>query len=185
MAKGLRSKAENKFLKKLVQDCITYRLHENEALEYIEKEFGEPLSKSAYYDRRAKLQSPSANKAWINWFSRIGFVQLHQKQIDDMIMILQDSFQTLHKLTHQNILGKKARGDEYLILKLKEDIRESEHLLAEFGMGMPIIAAVKKRIEDAYAYNQSRSGIENNKSDHSHGRGFNPVDSYKDWYSQG
>ena len=38
MGKGLRSQAENKLLNKLVSDCITFRLHETEALEYIEKE---------------------------------------------------------------------------------------------------------------------------------------------------
>ena len=107
MARGLRSKGDNKLLSKLVSDCITYRLHENEALEYIEKEFGQPISKAAYWRRRRTLQSPASSKAWINWFSRIGFIQMHQKQVDDMIMILEDSFQTLHRLTHQkDLLGK-------------------------------------------------------------------------------
>jgi hypothetical protein len=177
---GLRKKGDNKHLNKLVSDCITYRLHENEALEYIEKEFGESISKRSYWRRRANLQSPTASKAWINWFSRIGFVQLHQKQIDDIITILEDSFQTLHKLTHQKVLGKigQQRGDENLILKIKESIMESEKLLIELGLGTPVIAGIKKRIEDAYA---GHFDLDNNKTD---SPSFDVVDSYRDWYSR-
>ena len=88
----MRKKAESGFLNKLVSDCITFRLHENEALEYIEKEFGQPISKRSYWRRRQHLTSHTSSKLWVNWFSRIGFVQLHKKQIDDVITILEDSF---------------------------------------------------------------------------------------------
>lgn len=184
----MRNKGDNKLLNKLVSDCITFRLHEKEALEYIEKEFGQPLSKRAYWQRRHNLQSPTSSKLWINWFSGIGFVQLHQKQIDDIVIILEDSFQTLHRLTHPNanpdqiIKSKPQRGDENLILKIKENIMESEKLLADLGMGIPIIAAIKKRIEDAY---EGRFDIDrNNNIKTSSSRSFDVVNSYRDWYSK-
>jgi len=175
----VRNKGDNKLLNKLVSDCITFRLHEKEALEYIEKEFGQPLSKRAYWQRRHNLQSATSNKLWVNWFSRIGFVELHKKQIDDVITILDDSFQTLHRLTHQkDVLGKQHRGDEHLILKIKDSIMESEKLLADLGLGTPVIAAIKKRIEDAY---EGRLGIDSNKAGNP---SFDIVDRYHDWYSQ-
>jgi len=43
LGKGLRKKLESDFLNKLTSDCITFRLKEKEALEYIEKEFGESI----------------------------------------------------------------------------------------------------------------------------------------------
>ena len=44
--KTMNSKLEyrQKLLDKLVSDCITYRLTEREALQYIEKEYGKSIS---------------------------------------------------------------------------------------------------------------------------------------------
>lgn len=55
---------------------------------------------------------------------------------------------------------------------------ESEKLLIDLGMGTPVIAAIKKRIEDAY---EGRLGIDNNKIGNP---SFDIVDRYHDWYSQ-
>jgi len=52
----------------------------------------------------------------------------------------------------------------YLILKYKQDIRESEKLLAELGLGTPLMAGIKKKIDDAYSLN----GRTVNNNHHSH-----------------
>ena len=50
------TKTESKFLTELVKDCITYRLTENESLEYIEKRF-KRISLSSYTLRKANVLS--------------------------------------------------------------------------------------------------------------------------------
>lgn len=57
MGKGQRAKGQSDFLNKLVSDCITFRLKEKEALEYIGLEFGESISKRAYWNRRRRILS--------------------------------------------------------------------------------------------------------------------------------
>ena len=134
-------------------DCITFRLKEKHALEYIGKEFGQPVSKAAYWRRRAKLLTSDSHKGWMDWFTRIGFVQSHRRQMEDIQKIQDDSLHYFYELTNpkpMQIFGTKIRGDENLILNLKEDIRANTRLLAEMALGTPILAAIKRRIEDAY-----------------------------------
>lgn len=88
MARVIRSKGDNKLLNKLVSDCITFRLREKEALEYIKKEFGQPVSKAAYWHRRSNLLNDESYEGWIDWFSRNGLVQIHRRQIDDIERII-------------------------------------------------------------------------------------------------
>ena len=177
----MRKKGDNKLLNKLVSDCITFRLHEKEALEYIEKEFGEPLSKRAYWDRRRRLLNDNSHKGWMDWFSRIGFVQSHRRQIDDIEKIHNDSMHRFYELAHptpylMQIInkGKPQQGDENIILKLKEDIRENIRLQLELGLGTPVISAIKRRIDDAYSLNRNdntNNAIPRRKR-------------YFDWYSE-
>lgn len=77
MGKGLRKKGHSDFLNKLNRDCITFRLKESDALQYIQKEFGEPISKRGYWYRRRKVLNNDAHKDWLNWFSRVGFISSH------------------------------------------------------------------------------------------------------------
>lgn len=55
-------------------------------------------------------------------------------------------------------MGKEVgpiKSDQSVILKLKEDIRANTRLLAELGIGTPVIAAIKKIIEEAYSLQNS------------------------------
>jgi hypothetical protein len=91
----------------------------------------------------------------MDWFSRIGFVQSHRRQIYDIQKIQDDSMHRFYELTNpkpMEIFRKQVRGDENLILKVKEDIRSNTRLLAELGLGTPVLAAIKRRIEDAYSF---------------------------------
>jgi hypothetical protein len=56
--KKMSSKLEyrQKLLDKLVSDCITYRLTEKEALQYIEKEYGKPISSKTYFNIKARVE---------------------------------------------------------------------------------------------------------------------------------
>ena len=50
----VRTATEDKFLNELIKDCITYRLEEQEALQYIQIRFKQPVSLSTYKHRKAQ-----------------------------------------------------------------------------------------------------------------------------------
>jgi len=83
----------------------------------------------------------------------------NKEQIDVIEKINNDSLQRLYELTHhKDWMGKEVgptKSDQSVNLKLKEDIRANTRLLAELGIGTPVIAVIKKRIEDAYSLQNS------------------------------
>ena len=135
----------NLFLNSLVQDCITYRLEEDEAREYIAIRF-KKISESTYKKRKAHVLSDESTQLWLNHFTRIGFVQHHKEQIEVIQKIQADSLKQFYVETQ-----KKAR-DEFKISRLKSDIRENVKLLSELGLGTPIISAIKAKMQDKDAH---------------------------------
>jgi hypothetical protein len=81
------------------------------------------------------------NQLWVDYFSRIGFVQSHRKHIEDIQRLQDDS---MHQLF---IESTKHDRNEVMILKLKQDIRENVKLLSELGLGTPIVSAIKSKLE--------------------------------------
>jgi hypothetical protein len=84
------TQTENKFLNELVLDCITYRLEERDALEFIRIRFKE-ISESSYKQRKAHVLSDESTQIWLNHFTRIGFVQHHKEQIEVIQKMQADS----------------------------------------------------------------------------------------------
>ena len=134
------TETENKFLAELVKDCITYRLTETEALEYIKKRF-HAISLSSYKLRKSNVLSDKSTELWLNNFTRIGFVSNHKKQIENIEKILEDS---IKQFFYEK--DKKNR-DERKIQQLKNDIRENVKLLSELNLGTPILSAIKAKLE--------------------------------------
>ena len=123
----------------LVQDCVTFRLTEKEALEYIEKRF-KKISETSYKQRKGRIMSDESTELWLNHFTRIGFIEHHKEQIETIKMIQRDSIQQLQ------IEKQREPRNQLLILKMREDIRENSKLLSELGVGTPIIAELKIRM---------------------------------------
>ena len=132
-----------KLLDKLVTDCITYRLTEKEAHRYIEEEYGKPIASKTYFTIKSRLESQSevTSQLWLNEFTRIGFVQHHRKLIDNLERIYEDN---LNRFFIES--RKEPRNDE-LILKINANIRENTRLLCELGLGSPIIAGIKSKLQ--------------------------------------
>ena len=137
------TQTENKLLNELVKDCITYRLEEKEALQYIAIRFKQ-VSLSSYKHRKAKVLSEDANQIWLNHFTRIGFVQHHKEQIETIQKIQDDSLRQFLIETNHN----QDNRNEDKIMKLKQDIRDNVKLLSELGLGTPIITQLKLRYND-------------------------------------
>ena len=124
------TETENKFLNELIKDCITYRLSEAEALQYIEIRFHK-ISESSYKQRKANVLSDKSTQVWLNHFTRIGFVQHHKEQIETIQKIQDDSLRQFLIETNHN----QDNRDEDKIMKLKQDIRDNVKLLSELGLG--------------------------------------------------
>jgi hypothetical protein len=115
-----------KLLAKLVSDCITYRLTEKEALQYIEKEYGKPISSKTYFNIKARVESDESNQAWFNQFTRIGFVQLHRKLLDNLMKIYEDNLNRFY-IVSREIRNGNTREEETMF-KLNREIRENTKL---------------------------------------------------------
>lgn len=134
------TETDNKFLNSLVQDCITYKLSEREALEYIRLKF-RPISLSSLRLRKARVLSHQSMQIWLNDFTRIGFVANHREHIEHIERIRDDSLRQLF------IETMKQPRNEPIILKIKQDIRDNTQLLSELNLGTPIISAIKAKLE--------------------------------------
>jgi hypothetical protein len=130
-----------KRLEQLVTDCITYDLNEREALEYIKLKYKQ-INPRYYYVVKERVSNDSSMQIWLYNFSKIGFVAHHRKLLDDMLKVQKDSMNRLFRYMHSNPRNEKR------ILELKHDIRENTKLLSELGLGTPIIAAVKAKIQE-------------------------------------
>lgn len=139
----MTTRTENLFLTELIKDCITYNLKEQEALAYIETRFRK-ISLDSYRHRKCKTQSDASTNLWLNHFTRIGFITNQKKQIETIQKVQQDSLRQLLIETSRRL----ADRNEDIILKLKSDIRENTKLLSELSLGMPIISAIKAKLEE-------------------------------------
>lgn len=143
------SKEETKLLDELMRDIITYKLNENEGMKYIEAKF-KAISLSGYKLRHARVNSDKSTNTWLNYFTRIGFVLHHKKQMEDAIRIQDHSLRDF--ITE--ISRPLEERDHDRIYKIKNDIRENIRLLTDLGLGTPIISALKAKldkVEDQHA----------------------------------
>lgn len=134
------TETENKFLNSLVVDSIIYRLSTEESLSYVQTRF-KKISEASYKKRKAAVLSDESTQVWLNYFTRIGFVQHHKEQMEHIQRVEEDS---MRQFFVETIKGNR---NEDRILKLKQDIRDNVKLLSELGLGTPIISAIKAKLE--------------------------------------
>jgi hypothetical protein len=104
------------------------------------------------------LSNETMNK-WFSYFTKVGFVEHHKKQMDTIQLIQDDSLQRLHE---EKLKPDGKRNDNF-ILKLKRDIRENTRELLEYGLDAPVIAGTKNRLERRYGNPETASYYYYNK----------------------
>jgi hypothetical protein len=132
---------KNLLLHKLIGDCISFDLKPQEAVEYIRVELGEPLTYRSIARRKAKLLTEEKVQDWLNNFTRIGFVRLHKEQMEDLERMKRDYMKRYFEETI------KRPRNENLILKIREDIRQTMWMMSQFSLGSPVIAALKGGVQ--------------------------------------
>lgn len=145
-----RTPVESKFLDELVNDCITFGLKEVEALEYIKLRFGEIKSRS-YQQRKAKILSEGSMRTWFEWFTRIGFVQNHKRHMEVLQKVQDDNMNQFYVET------QKEPRDWRIISQINYNIRENVKLLSELGLGTPIIAAIRSKLDKVEKFNPANN----------------------------
>jgi len=138
---GKVTKRDKQALDQLVLDCSIFNFHENEAREYIEKRFGKEISGRTYRRYKKNLENGNMAQEWMNYFSRIGFVVIHQQVCEGAKYLLESSMRRL--LKEEN----KEKQDDYFILKLKEEIRKDLEVVSEFSLGTPVLTTIKERMQ--------------------------------------
>jgi hypothetical protein len=126
-------------------------LTEKEAHKYIEVEYGRKISSKNYYTIKSKLeaQAEETSLLWLNEFTRIGFVTQHRRLIDNIERIYQDN---LNRFFIESRKDPSIRNED-LLLKLNANIRENTTLLQNLGVGSPVIAGIKAKLQ-RYEENQ-------------------------------
>ena len=125
-------------LNRLIQDCITYRLHDKDAQQYIKSYTGKKLSQGYISKKKKEVESEPKINLWLNHHTRIGFIRDHKSRMDEMEKV-QGKLMNLF-LTETNVR---------IIALLSERIESINTRLSELNLGSPIIAQIKQKMEVA------------------------------------
>lgn len=136
------TEAEKRLLKSLVQDCSLYGLSEKEALAYIASRFGKAIGPAYYYILKKKLESDTTTQAWLNEFSRIGFVSEHRKRLEELQLVQKILFEMLYKERQ-----KGDNADQSAILSIIDEISRISKRLTGLQSGTPIISQISVMLE--------------------------------------
>jgi len=137
------TKEQKHMLLQCIIDCDLFGLSDKEGMKYVEEKTGRVISLTSYQRYKKKALNDETANAWINNFSRIGFVDHYRKRMNEM--------ETLQKNIYRQLsleLSKKAEEqNKKYIITLSSEIRQNNIHLCQLGLGMPIIAKMKEKIE--------------------------------------
>jgi len=141
---GKVTKRDKDALNQLVLDCSMYNFNERDALVYIKTRFGKGISDRTYRRYKANLENGNISQEWMKNFTRIGFVVTQQQVFEGAKHLLESTMRRL--LREEN--KEEDKQDDYLILKLKEEIRQESKLVSEFSLGTPILSNIKEQMQN-------------------------------------
>src|SRR5918993_2194337 len=137
------TKEQKHMLIQCIIDCDLFGLSDKEGIEYVKKKTGRSISLTSYQRYKKIALNDNAANAWIDHFARIGFIDHYRKRINEM--------ETLQKIIYRQLNLELSKNPEEqnkkYIIALSTEIRQNNIILCELGMGMPIIAKVKEKIE--------------------------------------
>lgn len=137
---GTRTKKIDIVLHNLITDCMTYRLTEEESLEYIAIRY-KKISKRHYYRIKKQLNSDEELQRFFDHHTRIGFIIDHKKRRDEIESVLEQLMRRLLELATQKITNYLA------LTRLSEAIISANKRAEEISLSNPIISKIKIEIE--------------------------------------
>jgi hypothetical protein len=137
------TKEQKHMLIQCIVDCDLFGLSDKEAMEYVEKKTGRAISLTSYQRYKKLALNDNAASAWIDNFARIGFVDHYRKRMNEMETLQKNIYRQLNL----ELSKKPEEQNKKYIISLSSELRQNNIHLCQLGLGMPIIAKMKERIE--------------------------------------
>jgi len=134
---------KNRELLLIIQDCVTYRLREKEALEYIGQRYGQSISRGHYYRLKRHLESDEELNYYFDEHARIGFVKDHYDRANEIKSVMTELMRRWF------LLSKEKNPDIYKMVRLSEVIINASKRLEEISLANPVIAKIKAKVDSA------------------------------------
>ena len=161
-----------------VMDCISYKLTEREAIQYI-KSRGFSVGPATYNRWKKKAVNDESLNKFFTHHARIGFIENFRKEIHEVEKIQEqlmrlyveetsktstiiDPKDTRDVSNEQKLRIKNKDKDKYLIMKLAQTMLDYNKRHEELSLSNPTIAAVKRKIDLADKYPMVKSMLESN-----------------------
>ena len=137
------TKQQQHMLIQCIIDCDLFGLSDKEGMKYIEDKTGRPISLTSYQRYKKIALNDNTASAWIDNFAKIGFVEHYRKRINEM-----DTLQrTIYGQLRLELSKKAEEQNKKFIIALSSEIRQNNIHLCQLGLGMPIIAKMKEKID--------------------------------------
>ena len=137
------TKEQKHMLIQCIFDCDLFGLSDKEGMDYIEEKTGRAISLTSYQRYKKIALNGNAGNAWIDNFARIGFVDHYRKRMNEMETLQKNIYRQLNLELSKN---REEQNKKYIIA-LSAEIRQNNIHLCQLGLGMPIIAKMKEKIE--------------------------------------
>jgi hypothetical protein len=124
-------------------DCNLFGLSDQEGIKYIKEKTGRAISLTSYQRYKKLALNENTSNAWIDYFARIGFVDHYRKRINEMETLQR----TIYGQLNLELSKKPEEQNKKYIISLSAEIRQNNIHLCQLGLGMPIIAKMKEKIE--------------------------------------
>jgi len=132
---------KNRELLLIVQDCVTYRLHEKEALEYIEQRYDQSISRGHYFRLKRHLESDEELNYYFDYHARIGFVKDQRDRANEIKSVMSELMRRWFSLS------KEKYPDIYKMVRLAEAIINASKRFEEISLSNPVIAKIKAKVD--------------------------------------
>ena len=137
------TKEQKHMLIQCIIDCDLFGLSDKEGMKYIEEKTGRAISLTSYQRYKKIALNDNTANAWIDNFARIGFVDHYRKRMNEMETLQKNIYRQLNL----ELSKKPEEQNKKYIIALSAEIRQNNIHLCQLGLGMPIIAKMKEKIE--------------------------------------
>ena len=137
------TKEQKHMLIQCIIDCDLFGLSDKEGMKYVEEKTGRAISLTSYQRYKKIALNDNAANAWIDNFAKIGFVDHYRKRMNEMETLQKNIYRQLNL----ELSKKPEEQNKKYIISLSAEIRQNNIHLCQLGLGMPIIAKMKEKIE--------------------------------------
>ena len=137
------TKEQKHMLMQCITDADLFGLSDKEGMKYVEEKTGRAISLTSYHRYKKIAMNDNATSAWIDNFSRIGFVDHYRKRMNEMDTLQKNIYRQLNF----ELSKKPEEQNKKYLISLSAEIRQNNIHLCQLGLGMPIIAKMKEKIE--------------------------------------